>query len=85
MSTPDAAPAAAAAPARYRLVLEGELAPERAAWFGAVSLAAADGVTTMHVDIADQPALHGLLRRINDVNLRIIELAQVAPGHEAEA
>jgi hypothetical protein len=74
----------------YRLVVEGELGPERAAWFGAVSLMASNGLTTMELDLADQADLHGLLRRVRDMNLRIIELTHLggpagSVSHDGEA
>jgi hypothetical protein len=74
----------------YRLVVEGELGPERGAWFGAISLVACNGLTTMELDLADQADLHGLLRRVRDMNLRIVELTRTgAPvsdvSHDGEA
>jgi hypothetical protein len=74
----------------YRLVVEGELGPERAAWFGAISLVASNGLTTMELDLADQADLHGLLRRVRDMNLRIIELTRLGGpaggvSHDGEA
>lgn len=65
---------------RYRLVVEGELDEARAGWFGAVSLLAADGLTTMELDVADQAELHGIMRRVSDVNLRVVELARLPAG-----
>jgi hypothetical protein len=63
----------------YRLVVAGELAPERAGWFSAIHLETRDGNTVMTLVAADQAELHALLRRVRDVNLRIIELRQIGP------
>jgi hypothetical protein len=62
---------------RYRLVVEGELSPERAAWFGAREYHAAEGRTELLIEIVDQAELHGLLRSIRDINLRMIELTRM--------
>lgn len=65
---------------RYRLVVEGELAVERAGWFGAALLSAEGGLTTMLLLPADEPDLHGMLRRVRDLNLRIVELTRLGDG-----
>jgi hypothetical protein len=67
------------APDRFRLVVEGELAPERAAWFGATTLHAAEGRTELLLEVSGQAELHGLLRRIRDVNLNIVEMVRLDP------
>jgi hypothetical protein len=63
--------------AHYRLVVEGELGQEWASWFGADSAAAGDNLTAIELYAADQADLHGLLRRVADMNLRILELVRV--------
>lgn len=62
---------------RYRMELEGELPREWAAWFGADSVTAADGATVIELDVTDQAALHGVLRRVHDLHLRLISLTRV--------
>lgn len=63
--------------APYRLVVEGELGPEWASWFGADSVVAGDNLTAIELHAADQADLFGLLRRVADMNLRILELVRV--------
>jgi hypothetical protein len=63
----------------YRLIVEGEAGAEWAGWFGTASIVAADGVTAMQLNVTDQAELHGLLRRVHDLNLRIVELVRVDP------
>jgi hypothetical protein len=51
-------------PGRYEIRLKGLLAPRWAAWFDGLSLAyRSDGTTIIHGFVADQAALHGLLRK----------------------
>jgi hypothetical protein len=58
----------------YRLVVEGEVGAEWTTWFGDAAIVAANGRTTMELDVADQAELHGLLRRVHDLNLKIVAL-----------
>lgn len=67
----------------YRIIVEGELDDARAAWFGAATLVAAEGRTTMELAITDQADLHGLLRRVRDMNLRIVELSRITTNTSA--
>jgi hypothetical protein len=78
-------PHGCAATVAYRLVVEGEVGAEWQGWFGATSLFAAAGVTRMAIRVADQAELHGVLRRVHDMNLRLVELVRLAPhGDEPE-
>lgn len=62
---------------RYRLELDGEIADEWADWFGAVEIKSAGGSTVLEVTVTDQAALHGVLRRVHDLHLRLISLTQI--------
>jgi hypothetical protein len=42
-----------------------------------------DGTTTLTGPFADQAALHGLLRRIRDLGLPLLSVAQLGPEEEA--
>lgn len=68
---------------RYRLVVEGELTADRALWLGAQGVVVEGGRTRMVIRVAGQSELHGLLRRIRDVNLRIIEVTHIGNGNSA--
>lgn len=59
---------------RYRLVLEGELGPEWASWFGVKRVRAESGRTILDATVRDQAELHGLLRRAHDLHARLISL-----------
>jgi hypothetical protein len=67
-------------PTGYRLVVEGQIGPDWEAWFGALSVVAADGLTTIEVSVADQSELHGLLRRAHDLHLPIVSLTRLDEG-----
>ena len=64
----------------YEVRLRGRLDPRWSEWFDGLTVtAAADGTTTLRGPVADQAALHGLLRRLGDLGLPLISLTQVSP------
>ncbi|MBL8096026.1 MAG: hypothetical protein JNL73_17765 [Anaerolineales bacterium] len=68
-------------PPAYEIRLEGHLGPELAGWFEGLSVTTEDDGTTLLAGlIADQAALHGVLRKIRDVGLPLISIAQVQLG-----
>jgi hypothetical protein len=66
-------------PLEYRLELEGELAEDWAGWFGAAEVTTEAGRTVLLLVVPDQAALHAALRRVHDLNLRLIALTRVNP------
>jgi hypothetical protein len=65
---------------RYEIRVQGHLAPRWAAWFDGMSLTVQDdGTTVLHGAIADQSALHGLLRKLSDIGLPLISVTPTAP------
>ncbi|HSJ15783.1 MAG TPA: hypothetical protein VK939_15360 [Longimicrobiales bacterium] len=62
---------------RYRLELEGEIAQEWAGWFDADHIESAGGRAVVDVTVADQAALHGVLRRVHDLHLRLVSLTLI--------
>jgi hypothetical protein len=62
----------------YRLVVEGQIGADWASWFGAVTVTAADGITTLEFAVMDQAELHGLLRRVHDLHLPLLALTRIA-------
>lgn len=70
---------------RYRLVVEGQLAPEWRDWFAAETLDTGEETTVIELRIRDQAELHGVLRRVHDLHLRLVSLTRVtASGDEEE-
>ena len=66
-------------PATYRIQVQGQLDASWSNWFdemGIVTEGQQDGppVTTLTGVVADQAALHGLLERIRDLGLPLLEV-----------
>jgi hypothetical protein len=61
-------------PARYRIVVQAVLDPARAAWFADLELCIADETTVLTGIIADQAALHGVLARVRDLGVPLLEV-----------
>lgn len=69
---------------RYAIRVRGRLAPRWAAWFDGMALVPQDdGTTVIDGPVADQPALHGLLRTISDLGLPLVSITAEpqAPTH----
>lgn len=66
----------------YQIKVEGELDQSWSDWLGSVKITSdwmEDGraITTMMLDVADQPALFGILDRIRDLNITLIHVIRV--------
>jgi hypothetical protein len=62
-------------PDRYEIRVKGHLADRWAAWFEGMTLTRqADGTTVLDGPVADQSALHGLLRKISDLGLPLVSV-----------
>jgi hypothetical protein len=65
---------------QYVITVEGLLSPEWVDWpcqvrtQHGVAGAAQRSVTVLTVNVPDQPALHGLLEKIRDLNLKLISV-----------
>lgn len=61
----------------YEIQLKGHLDREWEEWFAGFSFShRPNGTTVLSGPIADQPALHGLLARINQLGLPILKVEQ---------
>ena len=71
-------------PSIYRIVVKGRLDPSWAEWFDGLTLTTheADGTvfTNLTGEVPDQGALHGLLARVRDLGLPLIEVHRVETG-----
>ncbi len=68
-------------PTVYQIRLKGHLGREWANWFGGVTIALeASGDTLLTGPVADQAALHGLLKRVRDLGLPLVSVNPVEPG-----
>ena len=68
-------------PGWYEIRLRGHLDARWAAWFDGMTLTReGDGTTRIHGPVADQAALHGLLRRVRDLGLPLLSVTRLEPG-----
>jgi hypothetical protein len=71
------------APVVYVVRVRGELAPHWAAWFGGMAVTVeGDGTTTLTGHLADQAALHGVLRKVRDLGLTLLTVERQDGGGE---
>ena len=68
----------------YRIVVQGRIDESWSEWLGGMSLrhardAAGEPVTTLTGLVEDQSALRGLLARIWNLNLSVVEVRRIAP------
>jgi hypothetical protein len=59
-------------PARYEIRVKGVLDSRWAAWFDGLQVIGEAEETVISGQVADQPALHGLLTKIRDLGLCLI-------------
>ena len=63
---------------KYQIRIEGELGQEWADWFGGPAISReGDGVTLLTCAVADQAALHGLLRKLRDLGLPLLSVNRI--------
>lgn len=68
-------------PMVYQIRLQGHLAPEWAAWFGGLTVTLEEqGATLLTGPVADQAALHGLLKKVRDLGLPLLLVNRIEPG-----
>jgi hypothetical protein len=64
---------------QYEIRVGGHLAPRWADWFDGMTLTPQhDGTTVIRASVADQSALHGLLRKVNDLGVPLISVLPTA-------
>jgi hypothetical protein len=66
-------------PSHYELTLKGQPGELLRAAFDDVVVSSAPGVTVLSAEL-DQPALHGLLARIEDLGLELLDMRLVTDG-----
>jgi hypothetical protein len=67
---------------RYEIRLEGRLDARWTDWFGGMALTTTDRGTTLRGPVADQAALHGLLRRVHDLGLPLVAVTRLDPHRD---
>ena len=67
-------------PMVYQIRINGHLGPKWADWFGGMTITLEDGGDTLLTgSVADQAALHGLLRKVRDLGMPLISAIRVEP------
>ena len=66
-------------PSHYELTVKGQPGELLRAAFEDVVVSSAPGVTTLSAEL-DQPALHGLIARIEDLGLELLDMRLVTDG-----
>jgi hypothetical protein len=65
-------------PATYRIRVQGQLDPQWSDWFDGFAVQAEPGgQTTLTGQVADQPALHGILAKISNLALPLLLVERV--------
>lgn len=70
----------------YEIKVQGELGPAWSRWFDEMTLTVIENgetgmaYTVISGPVCDQPALHGLLNKIRDLNLTLISVCRRLPG-----
>ena len=73
-------------PAVYQIKVKGQLSADWRAWFDGMMITQdATGATLITGPVADQAALHGLLRKVRDLGLTLLSVNQVPPLEPAPA
>jgi hypothetical protein len=61
-------------PTTYRIRITGRLDPRWEEWFDGLTITLDNGDTLITGPVADQAALHGLLRRVRDLGLPLVSV-----------
>jgi len=70
----------------YRITIKGHLDPEWSDWFDGLTITLVDnGETMLTGPLIDQTALHGVLIKIRDLGLPLLELSCIETGREQES
>ena len=65
-------------PEVYEIRVEGHLGPGWSEWFEGLAVAPLDnGQTLLTGPVVDQAALHGLLVKVRDLNLKLVSVRRV--------
>lgn len=73
-------------PGHYEIRIKGHLERRWASWFDEMTITLEDnGETQLSGMVADQPALHGLLRKVRDLGMPLISVKRIEPGQTDES
>jgi hypothetical protein len=67
----------------YEIRVEGQLDPQWSAWFDDLMITHDTPASTLlRGELPDESALHGVLRRLNGLNLHLLSVRRVASSSE---
>jgi hypothetical protein len=85
MDEPHAATGPLSDPGVYRIRVQGRLEKRWSTWFDGMSLTPdRDGTTVIRGTVGDQAALHGVIKKIGDLGLTLLEVTHEAANTSAE-
>ena len=67
-------------PMVYQIKIRGHLVPQWTDWFEGLTITLEDGNTLLTGPVIDQAALHGLLKKVRDLNMPLLSVNSVGPG-----
>jgi hypothetical protein len=68
-------------PGLYEIRIKGHLDDQWSDWFGGLTITLEDnGDTLLTGPVADQAALHGLLKKVRDLGMPLVSVSPVEPG-----
>lgn len=68
---------------RYEIRFLGHLHSRWASWFDGLTVTdESDGTTLVQGPVADQAALHGLLRKLHDLGLPLLSVTRIEPTEQ---
>ena len=68
-------------PMIYQIRIKGHLGSQWTDWFGGLKVTLEDdGDTLLTGPVADQAALHGLLKKVRDLGMPLVSAKRVKPG-----
>jgi hypothetical protein len=68
----------------YQIILQGHLSRQWSDWFDGFTITLDErGQTILVGPVADQAALHGLLKKIRNLGIPLISIRRLDPGEEA--
>jgi hypothetical protein len=85
MDQPHAATGPLSDPGVYRIRVQGRLEKRWSTWFDGMSLTPGpDGTTVLRGQVGDQAALHGLIQKVGDLGLTLLEVTHESSDHPDE-
>ena len=70
----------------YEIRVKGHLDPHWSAWFGGLKVInEANGDTVLMGEVVDQAALHGLLSKVQDLQLTLLSVRSIETDFPAQA